>query len=719
MQEDDRQGKGLPAIAPQGAAAPPQRQPHDASPQPPPPPAQPYGYDPQQPQPPQYGHYPPQQPPPAQPYGYDPRQQPPQYGQYPPQPAPQHGHYPPQQQYGHDPRQQYGYDPREQHPQGQYPRPPAHQAPEPAGLATGPAPAEQPLRDPDEAPLVIPQRSIWPYLVALVVLVLGGAGSLVWFSLQPVTKRVLVAVDLGGYAWQGSKASQQITAGVDKRLTELGFEVVREDDEARAVLAAAASPTVAARRLKAGFVVSAKLVPEVTRHAIGGGYFEGRVRGSVELGYRGGPATSVGSVAAYSGAPDEKKAVELLGESLADQVFDLTVAALMAHPAVKRLLEATDGSAPSQAKAYVDLRDKELGKAQERYEELRATRFLSEQGGHDVTYHGQLDAEASLCGVGPDAVLVRRSKVRPFFVPEKKELGFLRDLDELLWLGFDGSERKLTSAYNLYGYPSASSDGKTVVYVEDIFGWGKTITVADGRGPSRRVLVDPARRFLSPRVAPDGRRVAVLEQACGSCTASLTVIELKDGKVQFRSDPDQGTISGFDWASANEVLAIVQRPPDPLHFVFKPKQLFYLIELKASRGVVKTLRSAADGEIFQGLRVAPHGRVFVLPRAADDGKSLARYDLDTDTLETFSLPSTPEMPELSPDRSAAVFGLSGEVAHFSFTSGALTFLTRNRVRDRYPVFSADGKRVFYESLDSDPSFPRSRTVSVIASVRAP
>jgi len=37
-------------------------------------------------------------------------------------------------------------------------------------------------------------------------------------------------------------------------------------------------------------------------------------------------------VTTYSGAPDEQQAVELLGESAAEQIFDLGLAALVAHP---------------------------------------------------------------------------------------------------------------------------------------------------------------------------------------------------------------------------------------------------------------------------------------------------------------------------------------------------------------------------------------------------
>jgi hypothetical protein len=77
------------------------------------------------------------------------------------------------------------------------------------------------------------------------------------------------------------------------------------------------------------------------------------------------------------------------------------------------------------------------------------------------------------------------------------------------------------------------------------------------------------------------------------------------------------------------------------------------------------------------------------------------------------------LPSLSPDGRAVVFEQSGEIVHLLLESAQRTQLTRNRVRDRYPTFSPDGSRIYYESLDRDPNFPRRRSVSVVASVVTP
>jgi Tol biopolymer transport system component len=61
---------------------------------------------------------------------------------------------------------------------------------------------------------------------------------------------------------------------------------------------------------------------------------------------------------------------------------------------------------------------------------------------------------------------------------------------------------------------------------------------------------------------------------------------------------------------------------------------------------------------------------------------------------------------------------SDEVAVLDVASGAARVLTKNPYQERYPEFSSDGSRIYFESHDDDPVFPEHRYVSVIASVPA-
>jgi hypothetical protein len=574
-------------------------------------------------------------------------------------------------------------------------------------------------RSDGDAELVLPKTRVWPLLLVLGLGAVGVGSLLLWHFLQPVKSRVLVAVDFNGYAWRGSKRAQAIDELVAKRLNELGFETVDDDDDARAVLKDAASPAQAARKLRAAYVVHAKLTPRMIRHEVAKGYFEARVQGPVELIYRDEAPVNAGAVTTYSGAADEQQAVELLGESAAEQVFDAALVALLAHQQLKELVNSgtADGFPLLPAKAYLELREKQLARAAAAYTALTTSRREAEQGGNDITYHGGFDAQSGLVDVGPSGALVFRSKVHPFFIPVRKELGYVRDLDALLWLGFDGVELHVTSAYNIWGYPSVSRDGTTSVVTEDVFGWAKTISVVEAGGEPRRIKIDPAHRFLSLRTSPDGRRVALLDKACDKCDAALAVFELRDGAPAFQTNPAESRIGGFDWLGPDELLvAMTKTPTDPQS---EPRQQLYSVRLTGASPSVTVVYEPASGESFGWVRSSRQGTSAVLVRGAEDEKSLARFDLASGKLEAFALPEDPGFPTLSPDGSAAVFEQSGEILHYAFATRTLTQLTRNHVRDRYPMFSPDGKRVYFESIGEDPNFPRSLGVSVIASVKAP
>jgi WD40-like Beta Propeller Repeat len=152
-----------------------------------------------------------------------------------------------------------------------------------------------------DAEPVLPKTRIWPLLLGLGLVALAGGSFVLWHFLQPVTGRVLVAVDFNGYAWRGSKRAQAINELVAKRLSELGFETVDDDAATRAVLKDAASPEQAAQKLRAAYVVRATLSPRMIRHEVAKGYFEGRVQGPVELVYRGeSPVKQSGEIVHYA-----------------------------------------------------------------------------------------------------------------------------------------------------------------------------------------------------------------------------------------------------------------------------------------------------------------------------------------------------------------------------------------------------------------------------------
>ena len=60
-----------------------------------------------------------------------------------------------------------------------------------------------------------------------------------------------------------------------------------------------------------------------------------------------------------------------------------------------------------------------------------------------------------------------------------------------------------------------------------------------------------------------------------------------------------------------------------------------------------------------------------------------------------------------------------EIAILTLDGSEVTLLTSNDAADRYPLFSSDGTRVFFEARDPDPVFGKRRAVARIASVPVP
>ena len=108
----------------------------------------------------------------------------------------------------------------------------------------------------------VPRRRVWPVLLLLVVLVAAGG----WFAYREATApeplRVLIAVEIDGAWWEGSRPAALFTDEAADLLTKLGFDPVRAGDpETARILEEAASPREAARALGAAFVITGRLEP--------------------------------------------------------------------------------------------------------------------------------------------------------------------------------------------------------------------------------------------------------------------------------------------------------------------------------------------------------------------------------------------------------------------------------------------------------------------------
>src|SRR5262245_14069675 len=194
-------------------------------------------------------------------------------------------------------------------------RPPAHDA--------GP---------PDSLEAVIPKRRLWPIFVVLGVL-LATAGVLVYRAVTATDPlRILVAIDLEGYWWEGSEPAAKLADELSLQLAELGFDPVKAgDSKVMKVLESTKDPKEAAKKLGAGFIIEAHLSPEVVEHPVKDGYFEVRVDAPVTLTFLDKGTASEARIRGYSGSTKKDRAMVLLTDSMASQALDAVIAQIIDH----------------------------------------------------------------------------------------------------------------------------------------------------------------------------------------------------------------------------------------------------------------------------------------------------------------------------------------------------------------------------------------------------
>jgi hypothetical protein len=593
-----------------------------------------------------------------------------------------------------------------------------------------------------DAPLPRPprRRGLWP--LALMVTTLVGIGVLITLLLsrRPDPLRVLVAIDIHGVWWKGSPASAALSSSLAARLERLGFDAVRPGDpETIAALGGEKTPEAAARRVGAAFLVTGQLTPEIEDFGTAGGQVTARAGGPVVLSHESKTETDLGPVESWATARSKDEALRALAESLADPVFDRVAVALLEHPAIENLLEHGDAAERgrlSRAKTYLEQRRTKLDEARRAYDKVAAQKTAEGQSPVRVTYHGAIDRNAGLCAATSQGVLVKSDQVQPFYSPDSRELSHILLPERVAWVEADGKERSVLEGYGFHGYAAATPEGAPVVAVEDLFGWGRAVTTVDAGGQRRRLRIDVQRWPSDPKVAPGGGFVALWERGCRGCPPSVVVLDLAKGEERYKSDARKATLGGFAWLDAQR-LVVLERTTEPLpapaegspapdrqknkpplvqvpwsdkpvflqtltvvHLVQRPPKLEQLYESR--------------NEGLSALAGSRDGRFVAMARRSEDGKELAVFDVQARALSTFTALAA-DNPSLSANGDWVAFERGGDIAVLERSTGAIKVLTNTAPIERYPLFSADGARVLFESRAEDPNYPR-RTLSVIGSV---
>ncbi len=583
----------------------------------------------------------------------------------------------------------------------------------------------------DIPPELLPRkRRFWPLFAGLAAI----AGVAAFFGVrsfgEPEPLRVVVAVDLDGHFWEGSRASAMLVNELCQRLDAIGFQPVRAGDpEILAVLKDAESPEAAAKKLRASFLVTAKLTPETIEHPVEGGYFELRADAPIEIRHVGDQVPQQGHLAGWAGGAQKPAAFRRLAETLALQAFDQVVPHLVKHPAIQSIFQGNDiklADHVGKAKQYVENRGARLEEAQRTYEDLEKRRKSFDKGPAKVTYHSTLGADDALGGSTALGFLVKTAGITPFVAPRTMNLTWITGLETLEWRK-PGEERKLLwSGYHLFSYPSAAPDGSRVVFAEDLFGWAKTLTVVDPDGKARRLRIDAEHRYSSPKVPAGGKAVALYDRACRECAASLLVVSLDDGKTLFERTPDDGFFSGFAWIDARRLAFLhmpVAFPPDPAEGggeadaqkpLKTPRQTLYVVDFGATPPEAKPVYVVPENERLESLDASRDGKKLVMERLGGQER-VAVYDVEAGKLMPIDIRYAAQNPSFSTDGKSLTFTSSGDVFLFDLEQKHVRPLTENPWSERYPLFSDDGTRIYFESASDDPNYER-RHMSLIGSV---
>ncbi len=592
----------------------------------------------------------------------------------------------------------------------------------------------------------VKRRPMWPFFAVLLLIAGGIASVVVWRIRKPEPLRVLVAIDLEGMAWDGSRPASKLTDEVSQLLANVGFEPVKSGDpKVDKILAKAKTPEDAARELKAAFVIGGRLEPKLIEQGVAGGFVEARVDAAITVRQIEDAAGKVdeGHVSTWSGAHSKEQALDLLAGALSDLVFDEAAPRMMAHPSIQSLLEGDDIQALSQiqkAKNFVALRKKRLDAVQKAYADLDKERANGPQKIRKITYHGHFDEADALAGTGPEGFLVQTVDVAPFVSPSSSDLGSFARLERLEWRPpGEGAAKVVWTGYHLYGYPSAAPGGSPVVFVEDIFGWAKTLTVLDAKGEAKRVRVDPSARFVDPKIAPGGKAAALYVKPCRSCGSTFVIASLENDKTLYdrkaaSEDPSAESAEiygGYTWLDDHRAVLLVKPrvdpslvadpSTDPVSDGRKPKDkpavtLDVLVVDVSSDPPRVTKVASLDGDAsYSAPTASPDGKSLALAHGTDAGDDVAILDLASGRLADTHAASAARNPEFSPDGTKIVFSEGGDIKLLSVADGKTVELTENEYEERYPMFSADGKTVYFESLGQDPNFRR-RQVAVVASV---
>jgi dipeptidyl aminopeptidase/acylaminoacyl peptidase len=246
--------------------------------------------------------------------------------------------------------------------------------------------------------------------------------------------------------------------------------------------------------------------------------------------------------------------------------------------------------------------------------------------------------------------------------------------------------------------PQIAKDGKTVIYVlgfNDKMSDQKlsNLWMVSNDGKDNRPLTTGAFRDSSPRISPDGSRIAYLSNRSGKVQIHVRWL---DGSQEAQITDLQQAPSNIEWSPDGKWIGYTARVPSKpdwsVHLPEKPNGAKW-----ADPPIVITkLRWTADG---QGILQPGYTHVFAVPASGGAPKQITNGEYNHNGVFAWSADGKSIYAATSriPDADYALEG--GDIYAYSVDDGSVKQLTDRKGPDTDPVPGPGGRKIAYIGHD--------------------
>lgn len=565
-----------------------------------------------------------------------------------------------------------------------------------------------------EADEPVERRSPISAIVFALIFVLGVGGTAAWYLLRDATvpSRVLVVVDGGS-----PETEDFVRRRLARHLGELGFDARPTEEETAEPLPDADAALERARDLGAGFLVHVAVQVRAERPGIGQGHVfvvaDATTRVVPTVDGEPSPDAHVTTFAVEGVGMND--ALARMEDAWATVAYAQVAGDLFGHPLLSRFVEeggelADMGMvgelrtnlpyAAGQARTATRLAEvcAEATRALV-HEAEPAVRCLSAGCDEEYAFDVTPDGAAALVHVESPAIYVPFGSSPAPRVAETVERIELRPLD-------GGAARPLAWARNFFGYGDLSEDGSTLVFVEDGSAFG--LVTVDVDSGERRVpyAAEPPRQILQPELSADGSRALFYERPGHRGRSELKVVSTREGGEPLTlgtgAELAQWVVLPLRPGEAAQPLVVARfrrdrATPDrrPHAVLMRPDDPGQHVRIGGEDRDITEIAGAVGSGLFLGWQDG--ARCGVGRYDAATGQT-AWTDTDVCVGDLTVADDGMLIGVARTRRDGDPSGGDDEVAVIDPGTGAITALTANAVRDRYPRAPARGRRVVFERL---------------------